>query len=105
MSKTTDREEFITIMAAEFPQADVAEVRELLTLARRHGKLQERACNEPVPENHDAACEARITSVCERIGCKVKFGGDPRGYTVKIFLPSGRYNTWGGAEDGWGVPQ
>ena len=31
-------------------------------------------------------------------------GGDPRGYCTKLRLKSGRYNTWGGAEDGWGVP-
>jgi hypothetical protein len=33
------------------------------------------------------------------------FGGDPRGYTVKVHLPNHAYNTWGGAESGYGVPQ
>lgn len=33
-----------------------------------------------------------------------KFGGDPRGFTVKLVLPDGRHNTWGGKEEGWGVP-
>ncbi len=28
---------------------------------------------------------------------------DPRGYTVKLSLPSGRSNHWGG--ETWGVPQ
>ena len=31
-------------------------------------------------------------------------GGDPRGYTLKLRLPSGKGNTWGGDECGWGVP-
>ena len=31
------------------------------------------------------------------------FGGDPRGYTVKLHLPEGTSNTWG--RDGYGVPQ
>lgn len=101
----TDQTEFAALMVGEFPAADINDINELMRLARRHGKLQEKACNEQVPENHDAKCEDEIWRVCCRIGCKVKFGGDPRGYTVKVFLPSGRYNTWGGAEDGWGVPQ
>ena len=33
----------------------------------------------------------------------VNFNGDPRGYPVKVVLPkTRRYNTWGGAETGWG---
>lgn len=88
--------------------------RELMRLARRHGKIQERLCNEPdyngAIKRSDANCERRITELCkaEPIRCAVDaviFGGDPRGYTVKVRLKDGRYNTWGGAEDGWGVPQ
>lgn len=29
--------------------------------------------------------------------------GDPRGYSLKFQFPSGRYNTWGGREDGMGI--
>lgn len=100
-----EQEHFAIIMQAEFPEVEIANVFELMRLARRHGKLQERACNYQVLEDHDAVCEDSIREVCRKIGCEVKFGGDPRGYTVKVMLPSGRYNTWGGAEDGWGVPQ
>lgn len=42
--------------------------------------------------------------VCELgDGFRVRFNSDPRGFAVKIQNPMGRYNTWGGAEDGWGV--
>lgn len=41
----------------------------------------------------------------EKHGVVPIFGGDPRGYTVKILLPDGSSNTWGGFECGWGVPQ
>lgn len=41
----------------------------------------------------------------EKQGVVPDFGGDPRGYTVKLLLPDGSYNTWGGFECGWGVPQ
>lgn len=43
------------------------------------------------------------TKVCEEIGCAVVFGGDPRGYTVKLILPSRLSNHWGG--ETFGVPQ
>lgn len=32
----------------------------------------------------------------------VKTGGDPRGYCLKVKFHGGQYNTWGGAEEGWG---
>lgn len=32
------------------------------------------------------------------------FEGDPRGACVKLILPSGRNNSWGGAEEGFCVP-
>lgn len=34
----------------------------------------------------------------------VRFSGDPRGFTVRLLLPSGTYNTLGGASEGYGVP-
>jgi len=88
--------------------------RELMRLARRHNVIQERLCNEPDHNGKlaraDERIEKRIKALCsaEPIACAVDaviLGGDPRGYTVKVRLKNGRYNTWGGAEDGWGVPQ
>lgn len=124
MTKQQERErvEFAGKMSREFPDFTLAEVtefaEELMRLARRHGKLAERECNghQTWDGNWDEAAakrdelagerlEARITKLCERMGCGVKFGGDPRGYTVLLILPSGRGNTWGGDEHGWGVPQ
>ena len=29
--------------------------------------------------------EAKINAICDRLGFRVEFQGDPRGYTVKIF--------------------
>jgi hypothetical protein len=100
-----EREEFHVTMKTEFPAAYTHDVvRELLRLAKRHGQLQEKACNEQVPEGHDKGCEDAITSLCNALGVPaVLFSGDPRGYTVKLKLPSGRSNHWGG--ETWGVPQ
>jgi hypothetical protein len=98
--------EFACLMAREFPEVKPAQLAELMSLAKRHGKLAERECNVgDVSDKTWERLEAKIRAICEEIGCGVKLGGDPRGYTVKVIVPSGRYNTWGGAEDGWGVPQ
>lgn len=45
-----------------------------------------------------------IESACKESGFSVRFGGDPRGYTTKIAFPDGSFNTWGGRDEGWGVP-
>lgn len=96
---------FAVAMAQEFPTVAglSAMLEELMKLAKRHGRLQEKACNEQVKEGHDAVCEKKITAVCERIGCGVIFSGDPRGCTVKVTVPSGRSDSWGGV--GVCVPQ
>lgn len=90
---------------------------ELMRLARRHGRMQERLCNgyedagqQARAEKADERNEQRITDLLKSspaFACveRPNLGGDPRGYTVKIILKSGQYNTWGGAEEGWGVPQ
>jgi hypothetical protein len=86
---------------------------ELMRLARRHDKIQERLCNEPDESGRiarsDERIEARIKELIAAVPLSaairgVVLSGDPRGYTVKVLLKNGRYNTWGGAEDGWGVP-
>ena len=39
----------------------------------------------------------------KRIGCKgVRFGGDPRGCTVKLLFYDGATDDWG--KEGWCVP-
>ena len=57
-------------------------------------------------EKRQAQVEARIVAILKPFpGIVADFGGDPRGYTVKLQLPSGAYNTWGGQESGYGIPQ
>ena len=49
-------------------------------------------------------CALRIKDICAPFKLPVTLGGDPRGYCVKVKLPDGSHNTWGGSEDGIGVP-
>ena len=53
-------------------------------------------------ERKESQLENRVKALVERIGCGVKFNGDPRGFAVKL-TGLGTYSTWGGLEDGWGV--
>lgn len=119
-----EREEFVAILCEAVPDGTpyaeyagiIPQARELMRLAKRHGRIQERLCNEPDDDHKilraDERCQDRIIrlifaddSPLHAAIDKVMFSGDPRGYTVKVLLRNGRHNTWGGAEDGWGVPQ
>jgi|SRR5882724_140579 len=75
-------------------------------LSRSHGRLQESACNyglTPRQESRERNIESEITKLASELGFGVEFSGDPRGYTVKLLLPSGDKNNWG--DTGYGVPQ
>lgn len=105
----------------------------LLRNAATHARLQEETCNgHPVQqqcpprggdirrwnvhanklraawdariEKQEAAVERRVRAICAAFNLPVTFGGDPRGFTIKLHFASGAYNSWGGADEGWGVP-
>ena len=84
----------------------VAYTVELLRLADRLHRYYEAACNYGLTATQDVRVthlEERARAICVVLGIEVKFNGDPRGYPVKLLLPSGDYNTWGGKEEGWGI--
>jgi hypothetical protein len=79
------------------------------------GRIAENQCNgyqtwdykwDEKAAKRDEAKEERITAkvvkLCESIGCKAVFQGDPRGNTLKIAVPDGYTNDWG--REGIGVP-
>ncbi len=93
-----ERDEFIMIMGQEYPQRGdlLPIIQQLIKLAKRHLRLQEKACNEQVAEDHDYNCEQSIRKLCGQLpGLSPIFSGDPRGATVKLKVPSGRTNDWG----------
>lgn len=102
------QQEFIALLYREFPDKEgiVPFARELMRLARKCAHFAEAACGELSPRQAalDEANDRRIEELCEAFGASVLIQGDPRGFTVKLLLPSGSYNTWGGHENGWGVP-
>jgi plasmid stability protein len=80
----------------------------ILRHAATHGRYAEAECCrelEPWEAKKAAQTEKRLEALAEELGVTLSLEGDPRGFTVKLKTPkSGKYNTWGGAETGWGVP-
>lgn len=107
MSSQRERTEFVAVMSREFahlPPLDLARLLgRLMRLAKMHNKLMEDACNAGEDEEAVELCERGIRQVCEKIGCGAVLSGDPRGATVKLKVPSGRTDDWGGT--GLCVPQ
>ena len=90
------------------PHYVVSMATEITLLARVLERLAVQECNGPeLTPRQCRAQERTINDLRESLsphGLQVRVGGDPRGYAVKILLPTGRYNTLGGAEEGWGAP-
>lgn len=84
----------------------------LLRLGTTHARLCVNECNRslsPAEVEQLRRLRVRLTTLCALLGIGFKVGGDPRGYTIKLLFPkdrSGRrpYNTWGGEDEGYGVP-
>jgi hypothetical protein len=118
-TKTQESAEFVAILAEEARTttdpdgqvlraiviADTAD--ELMRLSRSHHYLQEASCNGELTSRQEARernIEAKIVELAKLVGAdRVRFGGDPRGCTVKLVFPSGRTNDWG--HEGICVPQ
>ena len=92
-------------------------VKTLRDLAKKYERLQIEQCNGDEPDAGSAEWQARLAAQDDKLearilahvaaafpaGYRVTFGGDPRGFTVKVHTPDGRYNSFGGAEDGYGI--
>lgn len=126
MTYAKDKQEFTMAISAECEASGVrpAALREalpnLFRLANKHQALMVEWCNgdrlksfaswddwEAWRERETEKCREQITAICAGLGAgiTVKFGGDPRGFTVKCHFPKTRaYNSWGGVEEGFGIP-
>jgi len=122
MTMTREKAELVAVLAEancsqpkqyrQSPQFIAAAARKLMRLGAESRTLAERLCNESLSEEYyekkKASIDRRVSELLESSiprGFKTfTVGDDPRGYTLKIRLSTDRYNTLGGSEDGWGVP-
>jgi hypothetical protein len=109
MSATRDKLELVAVLTRELDQpvgAVVELAQSLIRLGVKHGGLACALCNGVIDQDEYARRQGKIrdklTALLGGSGIGVEFGGDPRGYTVKLQLPSKRSNTWG--DDGYGIP-
>lgn len=97
----------MTLLYCEgFPLGD-ADAKRVIKAARGLSQAAEDDCNSPKETPAQRLREENQKLLDEFVKAKkipkIQVTGDPRGYIVRFMLPSGRYNTWGGKEAGWGI--
>lgn len=104
----TEAQERIQTMIDEGVPYDIASI--VRHNAARYSTIQERWCSEEMSdrttadlEKRESRIETRIRDLLAPYGITVSFHGDPRGFCVYLHLPSGKHNSLGGREDGYGI--
>jgi hypothetical protein len=95
-----------TVLARNFPHADAVKLQNdlyKLALACERNALE--LCNTPNHVDVRDELRERLEAISEKHGIKLvgRVTGDPRGYCLKLHLPNGDHNTWGGKEEGYGI--
>lgn len=102
--------ELAAIIASETDTSPNFAVRfavKLIGYSNRLQRYHETGCNYGLNDKQKASVERlreRARADVKEIGLTINhFNSDPRGYAIYLTLPSGRYNSFGGAESGWGI--
>lgn len=107
---------FVAVLASEAKRPECRVVASdavaLVKLAKAIKRRAIRECNYGYAS--DAAAErgaeaderdySAAQDIADRYDATVLRMGDVRGYAIKLRLPSDKNNTWGGAGEGYGVP-
>ena len=102
-----EHQDFLTHMVDNFGAKAIEPACTLMRLTRRAERYNVLACNGDLTRRQQRAAErvdAQAKGIAEKLGTVLRCDGDPRGFSLKIAFPSGAYNTWGGIQDGWGIP-
>lgn len=95
------------LLRSEGYQVSEVDAQRIITVARRAHKRAEDECNgleNTLAIRHEEEDKEYIRGLVKNGTIPpVKFTGDPRGFCFKFLFPSGRYNTWGGKEEGYGI--
>jgi hypothetical protein len=78
-------------------------IQEIMSLLHRHEitiqRLYTNECNYGLTDKEKrklGSSKKRVQNLAEELGLKVGFNSDPRGPAIKLYLPSGRYNSMDG---------
>ena len=81
---------------------------ELHRIEKKLSTINVRACNgyhSPESEKRDdkqyQKLKSQVEDIVSKYGFGVRFNGDPRGGAIRILLPNGASNNWGGED--WGI--
>ena len=100
------RAEAIAVVARNFPAVkDAARLQDdLYGLGIQCQRNAEKLCNIEGYEDQREQLRAKLEKIKARHGVEftASVSGDPRGHCLKVIMPQGDHNTWGGAEDGYG---
>lgn len=91
--------EFACLMAKHAPQFPLTQLQRVMRLSSTINWLATEDCNTGLTDWKRAKYHRfrnKVRDLCAEYGCGVKFSGDPRGATVKIVVPDGYTNDWGG---------
>lgn len=100
------RQENIRVLARNYPAVDAEALESsLYRLALKAERNAESLCNVTDYTDKLEQLHTSLNALAKRhcIDLRAKIGGDPRGYCLKLILPDGTYNTWGGPEAGYGI--
>jgi hypothetical protein len=95
------------VLARNFPNVNVVQLQtDLYKLALDCERNALGLCNTPNWEDQRDQLRIRLEQIKNKHGAlalEADVTGDPRGYCLKLHLPNGDHNTWGGKESGYGI--
>jgi hypothetical protein len=94
------------VLARNFPKVDATKLQNaLFALAVKCERNAMGICNEQGWEDQRDSLRDQLAELAKRfkIALRADVTGDPRGFCLKLHLPDGSHNTWGGKESGWGI--
>lgn len=102
--------EFCLVMSREYPELSTEKLAgkllQLFEAAQVISRVAEDECNRKLGDwevQKKKKAQELAESISNELGFTLLHMSDARGYALKFVLPSGRYNSMGGREDGWGI--
>lgn len=110
--QTAARDENVAVLMEAFPalvrEQAVRLQNKLYAIAYRVAVMEARCCSEPNLDDlrtnvrNKAREDVKKTLAKFNVECSFNLSTDARGHGLWLHLPTGRYNSMGGEESGWG---